>query len=299
MAETLDQSPKLGRSDLLHTERNASAALVEDTYDYIKENPLKSGAAAAGLLAGAYAVMRFGGSFIKNAELEKSVEQAGNGLAKLEFRAGQGVLKTREGLPIPDLERPFLSDSALHLGNLTEKARESYAGDLVKLWTMPRTAVGQAGENAETFAERMLKERAALTRENITPDSVAKELQKIIDLNGGGLAAKVEVAGSELAIANDNTFIKAAEEMQFKHVPQIGQFLKGTGRISEEQIESALQIQRGLPKDGPRKLLGEILVENKLAAQSDVDLAFANQQEVKAALRSVREKFLSNVKIEK
>lgn len=299
MAETLDQVPKLGRSDLLHTERNASAALVADTYDYIKENPIKSGAAAAGLLAGAYAAMRIGGAFIKNAELAIPVEQAGNGLAKLEFRAGQGLLKTKEGLPIPDLERPFLSDSALQLGNLTEKARESYAGDLVKLWTMPRTAVGQLGENAETFAERMLKERAVLTRENITPDALAKELQKIIELNGGGLSAKVEVAGRELAIASDSTFVKAAEEMQFKHVPQIGQFLKGTGRISEEQIDSALQIQRSLPKDGPRKLLGEILVENKLAAQSDVDLAFANQQELKSALRSVREKFLSNVKIEK
>ncbi len=102
-----------------------------------------------------------------------------------------------------------------------------------------------------------------------------------------------------MAIASDATLVKAAEELQFKHVPQLGQFLKGTGKISETQIEAALQIQRGLPKDGPRKLLGEILVENKLAAQADVDLAFANQQELKSALRTVREKFLSTIKIEK
>jgi len=295
MADSIDFTPKLNRTDLLHTERSASAALVEDTFSYMKQNPIKTGVYAAGALAGVWAISRVGAAMVRG---ERSVEQAAVGeLAQLEFRAGKGLLKTHDGAPIPDLERPFVSEAALNLGKLTEKARESYASDLIKLWGLPRTATAEIGENVESFAARMLKERAQLTREFVTPEATAKELEKILGLNS--LSAGAELGGRELTIASDATFVKAAEELQFKHVPQLGQFLKGTGKISETQIEAALQIQRGLPKDGPRKLLGEILVENKLAAQADVDLAFANQQELKSALRTVREKFLSTINIEK
>jgi hypothetical protein len=86
---------------------------------------------------------------------------------------------------------------------------------------------------------------------------------------------------------------KAATDLSFKHVPQLGQFLKGTGKISEEQIEAALKIQRAIPKEAPRKLLGEILVENNLAKQADVDLAFARQTEMKKELKNVFEKITS------
>jgi hypothetical protein len=82
---------------------------------------------------------------------------------------------------------------------------------------------------------------------------------------------------------------KAATDLSFKHVPQLGQFLKGTGKISEQQIEEALVIQRAIPKDAPRKLLGEILVENNLAQKADVDLAFTRQTEMKKELRNIFE----------
>ncbi len=158
MADSIDFTSKLSRTDLLHTERSASAALVEDTYSYIKENPIKTGIYAAGTLAGAWAISRVGAAMVRG---ERALEQAAVGeLTQLEFRAGKGVLKTREGAAIPDLERPFVSESALHLGKLTDKARESYASDLIKLWGMPRTAAAELGESAESFAGRMLMERA-------------------------------------------------------------------------------------------------------------------------------------------
>lgn len=80
---------------------------------------------------------------------------------------------------------------------------------------------------------------------------------------------------------------KAATDLQFKHCPPLGQFLKGTGRISEEHVEQALALQ----KQTPTKKIGEILVEKGWASQADVDLAFSRQQNMKASLKDLFEKF--------
>jgi len=123
---------------------------------------------------------------------------------------------------------------------------------------------------------------------------ISREAERISRLNGG-IAADADLAGAGLKILDREAFVKVAEDLQFKHVPQIGQFLKNTGRVGEAEIDAALSIQRELAKSGERKLLGEILVEQKLASKADVDLAFANQQELKAALKILREKFLATV----
>lgn len=99
------------------------------------------------------------------------------------------------------------------------------------------------------------------------------------------------VKGEVILNPTEEQLVKAATDLQFKHVPQLGQFLKGTGQITEHQIESALQIQRAIPADQPRKFLGQILVENNLAKQADVDLAFARQTEMKKQLKEVFDQF--------
>ncbi|MBX9687952.1 MAG: hypothetical protein K2X27_14700 [Candidatus Obscuribacterales bacterium] len=210
-----------------------------------------------------------------------------------DFRAGQGLLKAVDGSPLPDISRPFLADGSLNAG-FVAASREAYAGDLCKLLARPASIESKAGESLGQFAERTLKDRVPLTGERLSAEAVEKEASRLAELNQ--LTKDAALNGEALRIFDEKSFAKTAEEMAFKHVPQIGQFLKGTGKITEEQIEQALAIQRGLPKDGPRKLIGEILVENKLALQSDVDKAFANQQELKTALKDLREKFLETLK---
>ncbi len=294
----------LQKSVLLHNDHSNS--LFEDSYnkvsDFVKNNPVEATAAGLAILGTGFA-LRYAAKRASAGTVEGALQSglSGGERAGLSgavskgtelFKAGAGNLTTLEGKAIPNLERPFLKNGVT--GALPEHAREAYAGDLVKLWMMPKTVAAESGETLATFSERMLRERALLTSERINPDAISKEVSRLAELNAG-IASEAQVGGKQLLVSNEAHFAKAAEELQFKHVPQLGQFLKGTGKISEEQIEAALQIQRALPANGPRKLLGEILVENKLAAQGDVDAAFASQQEWKAALKSLREKFISNV----
>ncbi len=294
----------LQKSDLLRHEQ--SHTLFEDSYhrvgNFVKERPLEAGAAGLAILGTGFAL-----SYMlrraSTASLEGALQTALNGTERSTlagakaagtdvFKAGTGALTTLEGKVIPNLERPFLNGGVAN--GLSDATREAYAGDLVKLWTMPKTVALQTGEDLANFSERILRDRAALTGERINEGSIAKELSRISELNTG-VATSAELGGRQLVVSNEAHFVRAAEELQFKHVPQIGQFLKGTGKISEEQIEAALKIQRAIPPEAPRKLLGEILVENKLAAQADVDSAFASQQDWKAQLKTLREKFISNV----
>lgn len=265
---------RLRQSDLLHTETPSN--LFTDAYNVVRNNPIESAAVAAIGVASLMALSRrFGQEVIRS-----------------EMRNGEGAL-TLEGKKIPDIQRPQVAESNFSLDAVKQKASASYSEDLSKIWKLPATGRANEGENLAGFAERNLRDRATLTGERINPEAIAKELDRISKLNPE-INADAILSGKVLNVNTPDSLLKAAEELQFKHVPQIGQFLKGTGKISEEQIGKALEIQRAIPQGAPRKLIGEILVENKLAAQADVDLAFSNQQELKAALKEVREKFVKD-----
>jgi hypothetical protein len=215
------------------------------------------------------------------------------------FRAGAGNLRTLEGTAIPDVARAGLASDALLAGESAfvrslDVAKRGYADDLAKLYGMPKEVVGMPGETGLTMAERLVRSRSAITSEKVTGELVERELGRVSNLNAGTILRDTDVSGKTVAVWNADDLAKAAGDLQFKHVPQFGQFLKGTGRISEQQIETALQIQRKIPADQPRKLIGDILVENKMATRADVDLAFGRQQEMKTQLRGVFENFLKS-----
>ena len=313
MAENFQSNHKVDDYILNHpedrTQGDNRGAWLDDAYgkttQYIKEHPVKSAAFAAAAVGGLWYVTRGPGGALTQAvkgELAAGGEQAtarGAVTAAEEFKAGAGNLKTFEGAPIPDLQRAEIAKGALSAGDeafkaSVIKAREGYAADLIRLHALPQTAIGQAGESGLSLAERLVKDRAAITNERVTGDLVNKELTRLSNLNGGQILADTDVSGRTLQVWNKEAFMKAAGDLQFKHVPPIGQFMKGTGNIGEQQIEQALQIQRGLPADHPRKLIGQILVDNKLAQQADVDLAFGRQTEMKKELKQALEQFATS-----
>lgn len=314
---------ELSKSPLLeNTQLSPGNKFAEEATKLMREHPgavvgtaIVTGAAASFVAsritqrAGGFASLAMVGA--EREALSTAAETSSKGLLDkiarpVEARAGQSTLaetfkagapgsnRTFEGSIIPDMERPFLQGATLNTFEFSLKAKASYEADLIKLASLPHQAEAAAGENLATFAERTLKERAKLTGERVNPDSIAKETERLSKLNPS-VKAEMDLSGLNLVTADGKAVIKFAEELQFKHVPQIGQFMKGTGKITEEHIEAALTIQRGMPQDAQRRFLGEILVDNKLAQQADVDAAFAHQQELKSVMKSVREKFFAAI----
>jgi hypothetical protein len=240
---------------------------------------LNSGAAAGenAALKGADAVAR-----------EALVTEAGK-------RAGAGTL-TLEGKAIPNIVRESVDANALKselaFNELKGGAAANYAEDLTKIsryvsvqqeLTLPT--------KLSSVADSSLSMRSILTKERNGPEQLAKEVERITALNPGLVVGQdgMLAAGTTLKLSDDAFLKKVSDDLVFKHVPPIGQFMKGTGKITEEQIAKALEIQKGMQPEAPRKLLGQILVDNKLALQADVDLAFARQTEMKSALFKLRD----------
>ncbi len=220
-------------------------------------------------------------------------------VAGTDFRAGTGTLKTIDGAAIPDVARPAIAERALTVSagafeSQVAAVKAAYAGDMIKLWSTPRTLAAETGDTGLKIAERTLAARSAITGEKVTADTIAKEVTRLEKLNPG-LTAETDLAGKSVNVWDREHLTKMNEDLVFKHVPQIGQFMKGTGKITEQQIEEALIIQRAIPADQPRKFIGEILVEKNPGLKADVDLAFSRQNEMKAALKSAREKFMFTV----
>lgn len=267
-------------ADLLPEPKSNVTALKEKGFNalqIIDEHPIASIATLSAIAGAAIIGKRF-------------FSPSASSIASSEFRASEGLLRGAAGEVLPNIERPFISeltDTAAMIG----KSRDAYGKDLAKLWAQPRTAQALEGESFGQFAERMIAQRAPITGERINAEKIGKELAHLGSINAGGLSEHTIISGQTLNITSREHLVHLAEEMQFKHVPQIGQFLKSTGRIGEKDIEAALQIQKAAPTPAPK--IGEILVNNKLATQSDVDLAFANQTELKDVLKALRTKFLA------
>jgi hypothetical protein len=136
-------------------------------------------------------------------------------------------------------------------------------------------------------ARPLLEKGSSLTTSEALAATKA-EAERLAALNPA-LKGVSDLAGAKVTVLDRDHLIKlAGSDLQFKFTPQLGQFLKAGGKITEEHIGEAFAVQKG----GSKKLLGEILVDLKHATTADVEKAFADQNTVKAALKAAREDFL-------
>lgn len=171
-------------------------------------------------------------------------------------------------------------------GDAFKQYGDAYKGSLTELKTIPSHYTPNAGESTAQFAERIIKDRGRVTGERVFPDTIEKEVKRLQALN-----PELETAGlkeGQQVLVHDQAGMNAlADTTMFKHVPQIGQILKRNG-VPEEAVEQAFKIQQSIPPGPNRPLVGQILVDNKLATKEQVDLAFADQNALKDALKAVK-----------
>jgi LysM repeat protein len=192
---------------------------------------------------------------------------------------------------IPDVERPQITSligfDADAKAAQFETAATGYRSSLAKLTELPTHYTIGEEETVPGLAKRVLEERAPITGERITPESIETEATRIRALN----PTIDQAVGDPLVVVHDGPAIsKLAETTRFKHVPQIGQLLKQHG-VSEDNIQDAFKLQNSLPKEN-RPLIGQILVDEKLATKEQVDNAFEHQNSLKAMLKDVQTEVL-------
>lgn len=251
----------------------SSNSLLSDAYDLVQEHPLASGVAAgAALLAGAY-LMR--GRFSGQGRLLGEVENAGKEIFKHVDE-------------IPDVLRPGLrSLSTKEVPAVIARAGDDYLVTLNNVKGMSRSATLEPGETMQSFAQDLLKRRSGITGEFVNEKNIGEETTRLLGLNKRMSADKIAARAQEIIVHDDASLRALGEKAQFKHVPQLGQFLKQFG-VTEEQIQTAFNIQKA-QAPAERQLLGQILKDNKLASNEQVESAFTQQNEMKAYLRQVLE----------
>lgn len=272
--------PNFSDEEMRLLTHNAKSSPMADyslpVVNFVKEHPVAAISAAAGLAVGWRFLAR---------SADKTLASAAEATAtNLELRAASGI------------ERSFLQE-LIGGAAITSRAREAYASDLLRAATLPKSSVGLADETIASFAERQLRSRAALTGEQISSESIAREAGRLTKLNTTvfseqAVGVEMNLVGRSLTTMNRDSFAKLAQEMQSRHIPPIEQFLKATGRIGDEQISSGLRIQQSLAKGSVAKL-EEVLVEKGFASKVDVDFAVSSRNELKSVLQSLREKFLA------
>jgi LysM repeat protein len=186
---------------------------------------------------------------------------------------------------IPDVERPVIASIVTsEVPKEFEKAATEYRSSLIILKNdLPSHYTIGETETVPDLAKRVLEERAPITGERINPAAISTEAERIQGLNPN----INQIDGDQRLLVHDAPAIaKLAETTRFKHVPQIGQLLKQHG-VSEENVQEAFRIQNSLPKEN-RPLIGQILVDSKLATKPQVDQAFEQQNSLKAMLKDVQ-----------
>jgi len=261
--------------------RRTSSAVVET----VKEHPY----ASAGV-AGAAVLFCLTRGRSAASSLESSMTRKGGDLilqegssAKLASQVAERDAVLKQVGEIPDVLRPMLQgDAAKIIPEHFIKAASDYEISLANLKQLPLTHRVAAGQDIEAVTREIMQGRAPVTGERLFPDTVAEEIKRLTMRN-----PEVEIKeGANLTVYAENDLAKLAEKTQFKHVPQLGQFLKEFG-VTEEQITTALNIQKAEPQAGKR-LLGQILTDEGLATKEQVDASFAKQGELKKILAEVR-----------
>jgi hypothetical protein len=279
---------------------NKAKSAADKTVTMVKEHPVESAVVAGFAVVGAYALLKGKGDFrIISSEAKagegiigKAVKDAGAAEvsgAKATFESPMLQRKTIDGAVIPDVARPLLEKgSALTTPEALAATAKKYESGLTDLFKLPRETIGEAGQGLDQLAAKTLQSRAATTGERFTEAATKAEAERLAALNPA-LKGLSDIGGAKVTVLDQDHLVKlAGSDLQFKFTPQLGQFLKAGGKITEEHIGEAFAVQKG----GSKKLLGEILVDLKHATKADVDQAFADQNTVKAALKAAREEFL-------
>jgi hypothetical protein len=218
---------------------------------------------------------------------ESTIEKGGTTLLapgeKLAAQAGERQAVLKQVGVIPDVERPMLDAAAQNaVPEYFSKAANEYGLSLGKVKEFAPTYTARAGQDISAVAKDVLEQRAPITGERVTAESIADEAKRLTARN-----PELELKeGANVILYADNDLKKLAEKTQFKHVPQIGQFLKEKG-VTEEQIGRALAIQKAEPQ-ASKRLIGQILTDDGLATKEQVDAAFAKQGQLKGLLAEVR-----------
>ncbi len=290
--------------------------VTSETVAFVKDHPAESALVGGLLIVAAAAALRgkpglaqseiaatrtaLGGSAEKlvaeKLAAEKlvvsSAHEAGEVSAKVVFEAPALQRKTVEGTIIPDVVRPMMEKGkSLVTPEALSEVGKKYAGSLDDLFKLPKQMIVEDGHTMTQVATSALKARGATTGERFTEAAVTAEAERLLALNPV-LKEATSIGGMKITVLDQNHLTKlAGGDLQFKFTPQLGQFLKSTGKITEEHISEAMALQKG----GNKKMLGEILVDLNHATKADVDAAFADQNIMKAALKEVREQFLKTL----
>lgn len=198
---------ELSRSSLL-TDNNDEhhSSLFEDAYNgvskYIKENPFKTGALVA------------------------VAATSGIGLLVLTRKRLPEAIDSMSAGGIKDILTSSLrATGADTLSSATQQrlsaARETYAGKLINLWTLPKSVPVKPGEDLLGFTERVFTERAAITGETVATQAIASEAQRIARLNG--IFTTSEISGKTLNVMSPDYFSRIAKFMQRKQLSMFDQ----------------------------------------------------------------------------
>lgn len=266
---------------------------ADKTMTMVKEHPVEAAVVAGVAVVGAYALIKGKADFrIISSEAKAGAEAGAAEIkgAKAAFESPALQRKTIDGVVIPDVARPLLEKgSSLTTPEALAATTKKYEAGLTDLFKLPRETVGEAGQGLDQLAAKTLQSRAATTGERFTEAATKAEAERLAALNPT-LKGVSDLGGAKVTVLDQDHLIKlAGSDLQFKFTPQLGQFLKAGGKITEEHIGEAFAVQKG----GSKKLLGEILVDLKHATTADVEQAFADQNTVKAALKAAREAFLA------
>lgn len=230
---------------------------------------------------GALAAEQAGAKF-----LEESIQLSKGKGAVQSDKVVTGASHTFDGKEaIPDVLRPTLPANSVFNEQRFTDAAKGYRQDIVNLKLLPHTEIGKAGDTAETVASRILKDRTALTGERFTPANIDKELAYITGANEP-LKGLPNWEGQTIKTYDDARIKNiATDALMFKHVPPLGQFLKATGKVTEDDIQAAFAHQGTLPKDAPRRFLGQILEDKGLISAADANAAESTQKALKEFLK--------------
>lgn len=215
---------------------------------------------------------------------------AGDSLFVRRVAAEAPTVVAKPGRDLPDVRRPLVADSVAGKKVLdADVIGPKYRADLDQLNTLPRTVEVTPSMTMDDVAVRLLNERAAFTGERVTPKVIADEVARLQKLNN------IEDASSlpPSILAYDKASIEQlAEKTVFKFVPQIGQFFKSKGLMTEQQVEAVFAHQQTLPAAG-RPYFGELAVQQGFVTQPQVDAAMAEQNALKDALAKLRNEMFS------
>lgn len=220
----------------------------------------------------------------------KLIEQAGEAAGRFEEL---GAKLLQETLPatkaaksrVPDVVRPTLEHNVpFSAQDFTEAAR-SYRKGIVELKYAPATRTGQANETIETAATRLLHERGPVTGELPTAGNIKREVSYLAWKNPELKGVSSWEGQSFTAYDEARVHSIASGALMNKHVPQTGQLLKSMGKVTEEQIESAVAHQKTLSTTAPRRMLEQILQDRGLVTAEDVVAARGTQKALQEFLR--------------